>query len=242
MNRFLLLSTQRSGSSFLGTSLGSHPDITCFEEVFMPRNQGPRSFSTYRTASLRRRIEYLIARRRTIFRFLDELYASVGPGQSVGFKFMYRQAQRHPEVIAWCERNDVRVVHLIRRNFLKILLSRLQAKRRGIYHAKQAIGSEPLKIDTRTLKSRLGAMASLIERNSRRFENLNCLVISYEELVAEQSEVFRRILAFLDADPEVNLSSDLVKINREPLANLILNYDEVASVLHGSPYESLLES
>ena len=44
---FVILTTQRSGSTFLRAWLNNHPDIRCHEEVFLPKYEDVESFTSY---------------------------------------------------------------------------------------------------------------------------------------------------------------------------------------------------
>ena len=116
MTKFLVLSTQRSGSIFLGTSLDAHPKVRCCEELFMPKNAGQITYRTYRTESLRRRLGHMIWRRKSIYAYLNGVFSNSEMLDAFGFNCMYGQVRRFPEVMDWCREFNVRVVHLIREN------------------------------------------------------------------------------------------------------------------------------
>lgn len=117
--KFVVLSTQRSGSAFLVTSLSSHPKIYCYREIFLPTNRDPETYRTYRTAFLSRHLANLFWRKKLINKYLAELYAAHENMDALGFKFMYSQVRQFPPVVDWIKTNKVKVVHLIRTNLLK---------------------------------------------------------------------------------------------------------------------------
>ncbi|WP_309400665.1 sulfotransferase [Cerasicoccus maritimus] len=44
---FIILTTQRSGSTYLRLWLNNHPDIRCHDELFLPNHNGSESFSSF---------------------------------------------------------------------------------------------------------------------------------------------------------------------------------------------------
>lgn len=240
MVKFILLSTQRSGSSFLGTALAGHLHVKCYEEVFMPKNDHDVAYRAYRSASIRRQIRDLIGRKKLIYEFLERLMASAPPAKAVGFKFMYRQAKRYSEVVDWCKEHDVRVTHLIRRNSLKLVVSHILARQRGVFHSRKALAPTKVHLDTLKLARELEKMADRVQRHRDIFSDGPYLEVFYEDFVARQDDEARRILDFLGIDEFEPLTSDLVKINPNNLEDLIENYQAVADALVGTPYESLL--
>ena len=240
MLKFILLSTQRSGSSFLGTSLSSHPDVKCFEEVFMPKNTSDVAYRAYRSASLHRQIQNLVQRKKLIYEFLEQLLASESSTHAVGFKFMYRQARRHHEVKDWCSDHNVRVIHLIRQNFLKLMVSGILARQRGVYHSKKALPPTKVRIATSRLVRDLDRMAHRVRQNRDIFSEGQYMEVLYEDFVARQDDETRRILKFLEINDFTPLTSDLVKISPNTLEDLIDNFQAVVETLAGTPYEAFL--
>lgn len=241
MNKFVVLATQRSGSSYLCSLLDKHPAIRCVEEIFMPRNRNAITYRTWRSASLRRRLEHWLRRQRSIDAYLEELCRKQPPLDAFGFKLMYGQAERYPEVVEWCSKNGVKVVHLIRRNALKMVVSRQVALKRGVYLSTRPVEAVTVNLDTRQLVQELQQSDSLVQHNRQLFSSLPYLETGYEDLMADRDEELRRILTFLDCEVNLQLSSELVKTSPDSLESLIANYGEVRETLSGSRFEKYLE-
>lgn len=241
MNKFIVLSTQRSGSSFVCSLLDSHPRIRCLEEIFMRRNRNAITYRSYRNASLRRRLEHLLERRRSIESYLAGVYDAQPDLDAVGFKLMYEQVQRYPELVDWCRSNDVMVVHLIRMNALKTIVSRQVALKRGVYLSTKPVKPVTVSLNTSRLVPELERAARLVDTNRSIFSSLPYTELFYEHFLARRGEELGRVLSFLGCDDDVQLTSDLVKTSPDSLATLIDNYEDVRRRLAGTRFEPFLE-
>lgn len=241
MVKFIILSTQRTGSSLLQALLNSHSRIDSYVEIFMPKNEKKDSFASYRRNSLQRRVLYIVNRSSITRDYLEEFFAKGSPVDAKGFKFMYGQARRFPEVASWCEANDVRVVHLIRENFLKIIVSGKIAKQRGVYHSTRRLDAIKVRIDPRAIISQLEKIEAQVNMYRQIFSYGSYLEVNYEILVANTADEAKRLLRFLDVETDEPLTSDLKKINPNSLADLVENYNDVKNELLGSPFEKFLD-
>ncbi len=242
MTKFIVLTTQRSGSSYLCSLLDNHPGISCTQEVFLPRNTNEITYRTWRTASIGRELKHWFKRQDAVNAYLAQLYGKQPSLQAFGFKLMYGQAKRYPEVVDWCGRNNVRVVHLIRQNALKMVVSRHVAQKRGVYLSTRTMDPVTVSIDTRRLIHQLQQSDRLVQRHRELFSDLPCLEVSYEAMMADRDRQLQDILTFLDCEVNLHLSTELVKTSSDSLASLIENYDEVCQALIGSRFEKYLES
>ena len=241
MNRFIVLSTQRSGSAFLVTSLASHPAIECHREIFLRKNRNEDSYRTYRRSSLPRMLGHAFKRRSSISGFLDQLYHDCAGIQATGFKLMYTQIRQFPEVLPVLESHDVSVIHLVRRNFLRLETSRRVAEKRGIYHSKEQLKPVTIKLDPAALLEEFSEMDSSISRHAAMFSSRPYMEITYESLLGNFDQESRRLQEFLGVSPVAELTTELVRVNSRPLADIIENYREIAGALSGTAYAGMLE-
>jgi DNA invertase Pin-like site-specific DNA recombinase len=131
--RFMILSGARTGSTVLAQALNSGPDIVCFRELFnLKRNEIDYSVDGYDEENA----EDLALRERDPVRFLQERIFCRHPDKvgAVGFKFHYVHFWAYPDLWeALTEDTDLRVLHLRRRNLLRMLLSTKIAKSTGVW-------------------------------------------------------------------------------------------------------------
>ena len=234
MTKYIVLSTQRSGSTFLGTSLDAHPKIRCCEELFMPKNANPTTYRTYRNLSLERKLKHAFMRRKSICTYLNQTFSDAQKFDAFGFNFLYGQARRFPEVIDWCKQANVKVIHLIRKNTLKVLVSRLVAKKRGVYISTVPVERITVTLNVRTLIPEIQKMESIVDKYQKVFSTFPFMEVFYEDLLAQRSAEYGRIARFLNVDSEGELTTNVVKTSPDRLEELIDNYDDVRRALFDS--------
>jgi hypothetical protein len=250
MERFLVLAGRRSGTTLLVECLDSHPEIECRKDVFSVRRRWRHFqvdvksglFYPFRTASFQRRIDFILRRRRLIDSFLAETFAPAPGLKAKGIRLSYEQARKYPEVLPWALENGVRVVHLIRENGLKAVVSHFTAKKRGFAHATSKVERVILNLPPGEMMAFLIKREREVERYRALFRDRPYCEISYESFLVRKEEETRRLLGFLGVDRFVPLTSRLVKQNTDSLREILENYDEIARTLRGTPFESYLET
>ena len=262
MSKFVLVGTQRSGTTLLRSALDSHPDVLCLGEVFYlnkdlkkaARKQGRSAmgrdlsagFSSWRQFSYQTYIEQAVMRqvghwlfRSTLTRkYLDEVYSIQGYG-AVGFKMMANQLGKFPAVLPYIKEYEVPVVHMIRENPLDVLLSRLSLVARGYAHSASQAGevvtlhvkTACLVDDLRSIRVEGVGWKSVLESRAP------YLMVTYERFIQDRQAVSRDLLTFLGVDANVELESELVKLNTKPIMEVVANFDEVRSCLKKSEFE-----
>jgi LPS sulfotransferase NodH len=247
--RFVLVSTQRSGSTWVVDMLESHPRVTCFGALFLPTGTGPHPVG----AQMPYFCEHLAERGGTSrlgrplaeWRFLDHVFRSGGDAGSVGFKFMYSQFRLDPWVLAYVALKRIRVVHLIRRNKLDHVISKETAKARGRYHMRvgESFENPKVRLDPAEVLRQLDWEETKVRRAGRVLRALRVplLEVYYEDLVADPGR-YADVLRFVGVDgSEAELKTSLQKWNRRRYDEAIENFDAVRAALAGTPYERLLE-
>lgn len=172
---------------------------------------------------------------------MNELFFNEAEVDAFGFKFMYGQNRRYPQVRQWCKEHGVKVIHLVRKNALKAIVSRHIAKKRGIYMSTKPLEPVRTKLKPRKLVAEIRKAGNMVEKNRVLFSACPYLEVFYEDFVIETGEISKRILNFLETDESQQLTCDLVKTNIDALGPLVENYQEVCKALSGSPYEQLLD-
>lgn len=239
---FLIWTTQRTGSTVFWRTLGHHPRIEAHGEMFLPEMTREDSYASFLGASRWRRLERWLSPSRSVARYCDRLFAG-GPGvDAVGCKLMYNHLS--PPLEAWIDRARPKLVHLVRRNHLKLLASRVAAERRGLYHLEPGadVPADRVALDPREVATRLERIAREVERGRAFTAGRDAMEVAYEDLLAEREATYTRVFTFLGVPaPEAPLPEPLRKINPDSLPELIGNYDEVRRSLEGTPFSAFLE-
>jgi len=246
-NRFVLLSTQRSGSTWVVEMLNSHPRVAAYEEVLLPGqpvlrfgagDMEPWHVHTRHSSTERRHSPSLRA-------YLDRLYAPDRHGMAVaGFKLMYSQAKRFPSVLHYLVAHRIPVVHLVRHNLFNAHLSCVRIRQTGIAHSRNGADAARVWLDTPRLLRGLRwrrAKVDIMRNLFRHVLHLPYLEVTYEDL-ASNRERFAEVLRFIGLpDPELPLNSSLRKLNASSHRDVIVNFGAVKRALAGTPFEWMLD-
>jgi hypothetical protein len=202
------------------------------------RSKSP--YYKYRSRSFKRQIAHRFSRNKLIHEFLSELYSKHHNFEAVGFKVNYSQTRMYPATISWIIQNEVKVIHLIRNNLLKRLVSNKIAITRDLHHSKKPIKPIKVYIDPKILVADFRRRQKRFDKYRKLFKDFAFLEISYESLVAAQDTETRKVLKFLGINQVIPLTTDLVKVNPDCLEDLIENYGEVKQTLVNTEFENSL--
>ena len=247
MTNFVVLSTQRSGSTWVVDMLESHPRVVAYSELFMhggegsPKWGGEKDLPYWQTYS---RGKNRLAKPYWLWKYLGQAYRERDGIDAVGFKLMYSQLTRISRPLMpslWMKR--VRIIHLIRRNALDVVLSKeAGAARGGRLHAHEGNNVEPvrLNLDTDTLLRRMTLHERAIAGARVRFKRVGLpyMEVVYEDLAADESG-FASLFEFLGVEP-APVTSSLQKLNSTSHEALIENYGEVRDALAETEFAGLL--
>lgn len=253
VTRFILLSTQRSGTSWVMERLAAHPRIGSYGELLLansdrwpdwpPRAEDRPFYNTYLREHGYRRTR--VVKNRHLFEFLDYLYTPRSDYLAIGFKLMYNEALPLPGVLFYARSRRIRVIHLIRENLLDIALSQMGTAVRRSVHAWSIEEREDLKIrvDITNLRWWLRHLERerLAGRWILRILGLDVLEITYESLRASDMPL-HDVLRFLEvpvpADGE--LPARMLKLAPDSHRDGIANFDEVEACLRGTRFARFL--
>jgi LPS sulfotransferase NodH len=249
MTRFVVLSTQRSGSTWVVDMLNSHPGVLTYSELFMHGGEGTPNWGAeqeipYWQTYARDRRGGRVARPYWLWHYLGEAFKERPGVDAIGFKLMYSQLTRisRPLMPAlWMKR--VRIIHLIRRNALDVVLSReAGAARQGRLHARdgEEVEQVRLSLETDTLIRRMTLHERAIAGARVRFKRVGLpyTEVVYEDLAADET-LFASLFEFLGVEP-APVSSSLQKLNPTAHEELIENYGEVRDALADTEFAGLL--
>jgi len=249
MRKFVLLSTQRSGSTWVIDMLNSHPQIKAYEELFLgvwkekPTWAGAQDVLTWNAFWQCAKERGMAFKPVTYFRYLDGIFTPGERVSAIGFKLMYNQLRHNLPILAYLLVKKVRVVHLIRSNFLNVILSEEAGPIRGIPHTYGQAKKVTVFLDETHLVQRLRWKEAKVRYAKRIFSHLGVpyLEIVYEDLVADQDK-FGEVLSFLAVPPAPqDLSSALKRLNKSTHQELIGNYESVKNTLDVTRYRELLD-
>jgi hypothetical protein len=176
-----------------------------------------------------------------IERYLSGVYAPQEQISLIGMKFMYGQARRYPEVMDWLVDNNVKFVHLVRKNALEVIVSRELAAKRGTHSMLKELPAVKLRLDPDELKAEIKVCVDEINHYRGVCESLNSYEMSYEDFAVDMEKEARAVLSFLGIETTQPLTSILRKTNPRPLRDTIENYDQISRCFSGTQFEQYLD-
>ena len=258
--RFVVLSGPRTGSTLVQEALDSSPEIICFGEIF---NQH-LGFIDYRMEGYESTTADMDLRAANPGAFLrkrifTEPATSV---RAVGFKFHYDHFWGFPGLTQALQQDrDLLLVHLRRRNALRVIVSSKIAEKTGVYFESAGTRTGLLGAMARTLRrlrprpSQASAKVIISPAELRQavlesdltamhweeiFKHHEILRLSYEDLMPDPTLEFDRLQSFLGVGPS-KLKIRVMRQNPQPLPHLIENYTDLAAAFRGSDVEWMLQ-
>ena len=247
--RFILLGRPRSGSNLLLLALRQQPSVQTFGELLLePRVRWDRKMGFER----RHWIEHAYDEPQE---YLSDVVFRDNPTKikAVGFKLFYHHVRKDPQKKVWQflnEDRDLHVIHLRRRNLLKIVLSRKLADRSGEWRllgsqagAPTGISNQPhpVHLDYDELQHKFAKMKAVEERRGAYYSKHPVLNLWYEDLADDFAAHSRMIQEFLELDP-LPLKPMTRRQTKRPLDEQIENYAELKKSFAGSQWAGFFEA
>lgn len=254
MQKFIILSTQRTGSAFLEQCLNSHDEIHCAGEILLGYGglygkMPPSILIRYR----RLRTLWQAVASGAILKpvsCIESNWGAASREKASGFRLMYNQLSRDPRVSCYMKkRQDIKIIHLKRENLLKqyvsLKLMHDQVKY-GRYSAHVEKPSEPVKISVNFSQAYEHICKALAEQKKYDmfFNGFEKIDIKYEDMVDDggiSPEISRRLTDYLGVDDKP-LKTQQRKMNPSRLSEFVVNYDELMSGFIGTDFESMLDA
>jgi LPS sulfotransferase NodH len=245
---FVVLTFPRSGSTWLMSTLDSHPRIAAYDELFLGGDGfQPRPADMPDFASFVEGIPRPARRLRPLHRasYLRALYRARPGIDAVGFKLVYGQARANPGLFPFFALRRVRAVHLIRANLLDAVVSYEAGRASGVFHRElgEPVPVASITLDAEGLRDRLGYMEWATSRARVWLERyrLPRLEVAYEELSGRHDETIEAVLRFLGVEPRLDrLHSPFVPVRGGSKLDLVENADDVRAALRGTRFEWML--
>lgn len=242
---YAVLSTQRTGSHLLGEVLGSHPAFAQAGEVFIPKTTKPGSLDSFLAERPRDSTP-----REVLWReYILHLHRSNPSASHVGFLVKYGHGSRFAglSLVESPELADTRIVHLVRRNLLRVVASHHLAVARRVHVTRQRrtydVNSVTLDPSSTLMAIRDKAKA-VADQRAKLKPRARVLELAYEDIMDRgqvREETVSSLCSFFEVEDHFTRAPQTVKLAPPRLANVIDNYDDVAHALRGTDYEHMLD-
>lgn len=243
--RFIILGEARSGSNFLRGLLNSHPNMVAFGEIFRFYDSIGWEIPDCEQYRQTRRLVSLM--QRDPVRFLESrVFEKFPPSiDAVGFKMFYYHAQEDSRNVIWNhlkESKDIHIIHLKRKNSLKVLLSRKKAHMTDKWTNVTGPEKDVLTIELSQPEclEQFTWTRDMWIAYDHDFRTHPKMDLIYENLTADCKGETRRVQEFLGLSP-MCLSPNTYKQANQPLAEAILNYAQLKKEFEGTEWEIFFE-
>jgi LPS sulfotransferase NodH len=257
---FMVFGHQRTGSTLVASRLDSHSRIRCYEEIFLPWVDSEPSLRGWlRDKGYPQWFQFVPGMRSSFLAALTDSAAASEDVDAIGFKIMYNQMSLWPKLAylaprvgrlfedpafrRWLHANRVLVIHTLRRNHLKILVSHRLAAESGRFHSRDAEAAKcQIVLPVKGLMTRLDLIAAGERAARTAIQDLPSIEVWYEDYVGAQGPAYEARLcqALGQPVPPSGLASALTKVSSDDLHETVRNYDQVAEVLKGTRFEPFL--
>jgi len=248
--KFVIFTTQRSGSTVLTRTLDEHPEIFCAGELFQTSNDihhpewhfaswgiTSNSFTVQRFNKI---VNYPNLRLRSI-PHIEKFFSANAKGEKArGFKLMFTQIKTAPHLWQYLKDSDTKIIVLIRRNVFKTTLSRYRKAQNRVAHTNAA---QAPKINFHVPGQKLINQMRELERVNKNLEQfsegMNRLVIYYEDF-REWNELMNKVQQFLSVTP-VEMKPVLEKVGAGKWQDEVENYAEIEQLLKQNNFIQYLD-
>lgn len=234
--RFVCVGNPRTGSTLLMRSLNNHSRIIGYGEIVKNIDRYPGHYHEFgHGESLFQRDPVAFLETRVFRKYPPAI-------EAVGFKIFYHHA---PRDTAWgkavwdylLSRPDLNILHLKRRNLLKVFLSKKQAGRTGEYIKYSNGAGEALALDPDEALAFFEQMRAGEAEYDALLSGRRLIEVVYEEMTGNYAAEMRRVQEFLGVQPE-DVDPGTAKRPGRSLVSQIANYAELKERFQATPWES----
>ncbi len=255
----LLLARQRSGTSALGSIMNKHPELFYPGEPFhIGHANKETSFFHFKDRMIQQDSSAFLPDRdpELLSKFISQInqrykstpFLDVKYNQTHFLNGVSYLPTHQPWIVRHALNSKFPVIHLTRKNQLKVFVSELRAKLTGIWHAKKEIKVEndAVEVDTTRLLHHIKTSDEVMKMFDGWMQNrASSFTIDYDDLFTANGHLseaavtgIRRISQLQDLE---SLKSEFVKTASNDLSQAIANYDDVVKTLAKTPYAWMLD-
>ena len=255
LGKYVICTTQRTGSSWLVDMLDSHSNIGSYAELFRlsPEDSYPTAgrvdmklFEKWQHDNLHSNWLSFLNRKKEYLQYLSEIELvniQDKPVNTFGCKIMYSQFREHKGLFDFSSRYFDKVIHLKRRDHLRAVVSKTFMENAKITHSATEVELPRVELNIAEIiwyLKKHKSEESSFEKKLAKLDQAKVITCYYEDLVDDNANEMKRIHQHLGVDYR-EPQSTFKKINNKNLAELIINYDELLSALKANGFNSVFE-
>ncbi|MHA7842311.1 MAG: hypothetical protein ACX93I_03260 [Winogradskyella sp.] len=223
--KFVVISTSRTGSTLVMALLNNHKNVICDGELFKNLNGNS-------------------------CKYVWDNFFNHKPKNTkqVGFKLFYSHPRDDDKTVWDIIQNDknIKIIHLMRKNILRIFLSQrigIKTKRwtENVNRPHNiSLESKKVDIDFQECADAFNKITDYQNKTKEMFKNHDYLEVYYEDIVDNREFELDRIFRFLDVE-KMEVTANNKKQNPESFDELINNYTELKNKFANTKWEYLFE-
>ncbi len=227
--KFVILGQGRTGSTLLTSLLNSHPAITCDGEILARRVLNPLLYVTCRSR---------IQSASDVYGFKVKIY-------------QLTRTQKLDDVIGFFKRlreDQWQIIYLKRENLLRHAISNMIAENTRLYHRfsdDQAFckKNKKINVDYQQLLIRMEKREKFQEAELEVLEHIHYMPLIYERnlIDADAQQETVDMLCDLIGISRCPVQTNLVRINRGKLSNIVCNYHEIRAKIEQTRFAQFLD-
>jgi hypothetical protein len=242
LNNFIIVGTQRTGSSAIAAALSTHPEIACGWE-WTQRVLPPWKLQVMSKA-LQRDFSSLDQKNRIHMESIA--FENIN---WLGFRRLFRSSNKwilHPKfcpalyidrfnghLVWFAKRPSLHIIHIVRHDNLAWLRSKFLAQKTKLYIGKEYPKDIKVKINIKEATKRLKAKKWIDDQLTMLKQSNPYIHVSFEDFVSNNRSVVETLVSFLQCNP-ADLPVRIIKTAKQsttPIEQSIINYDELISAL-----------
>ena len=240
--KFIIVGRSRSGSNFLRGLLNDHDQITVFGELF----QNIQAFDWAMPGYEQTAQDLEMIRTRPV-RFIDtRVFGKVPKStKALGFKIFYYHAQDGPWEPVWPHLHrmqDLKVVHIKRKNILRTHLSRKRAvlTDQWVDTSGSSDRERPIPLSYEECLEDFTQTRQWETAFAAHFSDHQMVDVYYEDLATDYAPIIRNLHTFLGVDPRP-AKPQTYKQSQLPLSQAIENFEDLRARFKNSQWEVFFE-
>jgi len=251
MTKFIIFTTQRSGSTVLTKTLDEHPQVFAAGELFHTNekihhpewhfpfiNYLGKGKARGLLMKMNKALNHLSIKRR-IAKHLNAFFTANSKDEAArGFKLMLSQVKTTPYIWQQTKQHDAKIIVLLRKNIFETALSKYRGRTTKLYHSDDNIGKQKIQIPVVEFTDWLGMLDGFNNRILELTEGLNRIVIYYEDF-GNWQQIMDNVFGFLNVD-KMELPPVLKKVGASDWRQDVENYKELEQAVQQTNYAAWL--
>jgi len=235
MDKFIIFSPARSGSTVVGLSLFSHPEVLYFGELFNDHLDRRIEEASHKTCGRYVKIKSLYQFRYCTFNgdgyeYLSDFYSQDVPFKLIGFKLINHHLPLGRQDDVWnylTEHTEIKIIYMQRENMLEKVCSRIRMGKIGHVHIDKQIDAIPFMILENELEKEIKLLEMVHPAMHKILKSHQVFQVEYGQICSDFQGCMRGVFEFLGVSSDIKMKPKLTKIATLSPNEEILNYQEL---------------